>query len=166
MIIAIDGRAAAGKSTMAAKLAAYSGAGIICMDDFFLPAELRTAERYAQAGGNIHHERFALEVLPFLKSGEGFAYRIFDCKRMDYHGVRTVAPSRIRVVEGAYSHHPVLGHYMDKRVFMDIDPVAQYARIEKRNGTEAAALFAKKWIPLEEEYLRACQIREKADIII
>jgi uridine kinase len=162
-VIAIDGRAGAGKSTLAAEFFKYTGAGIICMDDFFLPSELRTPERFAQPGGNIHHERFTEEVLPFLRSEEGFSYRIFDCKKMDYNGVRLVAPSKLRVVEGAYAHHPVLGEYADMRIFYDIDPVTQRQRLEKRVGSQAAALFIEKWIPLEEAYIQAYKIKERAD---
>ena len=69
-IIAIDGRAAAGKTTLATLLSQVLTAEIIRMDDFFLPAELRTAERLAQSGGNIHYERFCAEVLPNLKKKE------------------------------------------------------------------------------------------------
>jgi uridine kinase len=165
-VLAIDGRCGAGKSSIAALLAERTGGGIVCMDDFFLPAELRTAERYATPGGNIHHERFVLEVLPFLRSGAGFTYRVFDCNKMDYNGVREITPSSLRIIEGAYSHHPVLGDYMDVRVFSDVDSVVQYGRIKERSGSEAAALFIKKWIPLEEAYLNAYSIREKADMVL
>ncbi|MCL2187793.1 MAG: uridine kinase [Defluviitaleaceae bacterium] len=165
-IVAIDGRCCAGKSTLAAKMREAFCAGIIHMDDFFLPAELRTPQRYAQAGGNIHHERFAEEVIPFLHTGEGFSYRIFDCKKMDYNGVRQVAPSLLRVIEGAYSHHPVLGDYMSIRAFYDVETQIQRERIIKRNGEEAAALFFAKWIPLEEEYLRVYKIQENAHVTL
>ena len=57
--LAIDGRAAAGKSTAAALLAAALGAGVVHMDDFFLPAALRTPQRLSEPGGNVHYERFA-----------------------------------------------------------------------------------------------------------
>jgi uridine kinase len=165
-VIAIDGRCGSGKSTLAALLAERMGAGVICMDDFFLPSELRTAQRYAKPGGNIHHERFAEEVMPFLRSGEGFTYRIFDCRVMDYNGVRFVPPSRLRVVEGAYSHHPVLGGYMDVRVFSDVDAATQRERIEGRNGAAAAVSFIERWIPYEEAYITAYGINQKADVIV
>ena len=47
-VIAIDGRCASGKSTLAQQLAGLTGAGIIHMDDFFLPRELRTEERLTE----------------------------------------------------------------------------------------------------------------------
>ena len=47
-IIAIDGRCAAGKTTLAARLAKELGGDVIHMDDFFLPLELRTEERFGR----------------------------------------------------------------------------------------------------------------------
>ncbi|MDE7100629.1 MAG: (d)CMP kinase, partial [Anaeroplasmataceae bacterium] len=62
-VIVIDGMSASGKSTLALKLANALDANLIHMDDFFLPKELRTLNRYQEAGGNIHYERFKEEVV-------------------------------------------------------------------------------------------------------
>ena len=48
-VIALDGRAAAGKSTLAAALAETLQAAVIHMDDFFLPLALRAPQRLARA---------------------------------------------------------------------------------------------------------------------
>jgi uridine kinase len=165
-VIAIDGRAAAGKTTLAALLAQVLEAQVIPMDDFFLPAELRTAERLAESGGNIHYERFCAEVLPYLRKNESFSYRWFDCGIMDYSGSRLVQSSTWRIVEGSYSCHPAFGDYMDCRVFCDISPEEQKERIIKRNGPEMAELFFTRWIPMEEQYFKTGRIKEKADVVI
>jgi uridine kinase len=165
-VIAIDGRAAAGKTTLAALLARVLAAQVIPMDDFFLPAELRTAERLAESGGNIHYERFCAEVLPYLKENGSFSYRRFDCGIMDYRGSRLVQSSPWRIVEGSYSCHPAFGDYMDCRVFCDISSEEQKERIIKRNGPEMAELFFTRWIPMEEQYFKTERIKEKADVIV
>ena len=61
LVIAIDGRAASGKTTAAEQLRFILGGSAIHMDDFFLPVSLRTAERFAEPGGNVHYERFCEE---------------------------------------------------------------------------------------------------------
>jgi len=166
-VIAIDGRAAGGKSTLAGHLSdMLDKPGIVKMDDFFLPPKLRTAERLAQPGGNIHHERFTEEVLPYIRSGQGFEYRRFDCARMDYNGVVAVPSHPWRIVEGVYSCHPVLGSYMDVRVFLDVQPAVQQVRIKNRNTPQVAADYMAKWIPMEEAYFQAYRIRESADVVI
>lgn len=165
-VIAIDGRAASGKSTRALLLGAVLDAPVIHMDDFFLPPTLRTEERLAQPGGNVHYERFAEEVLPGLHSGEAFSYRIFDCGQMDFGGVKDIPAAPIRIVEGSYAHHPALGDYAQLKVFTSIDPEEQMRRILRRNGERMAEMFRTRWIPMEEAYFRACSVREKADVCL
>ena len=165
-VIAVDGRAASGKTTLARQLAAILDAGAVHMDDFFLPPDLRTAQRYDEPGGNVHYERFAAEVLPVLKRPGAFRYRVFDCSTMDYGIWRDVKSSRWRIVEGAYALHPRFGEYADLKVFFDIAPEEQMRRIRKRNGAERAQIFARRWIPLEEKYLKRCKIQQRADIVI
>lgn len=165
-IVVIDGRSASGKTTLAKKLSAELNAPVIHTDDFFLPPELRTEERYAEAGGNVHYERFAEEVLPKLISGEDFSYRRFDCGIMDYGEDVAVPANDIRIVEGAYSMHPNFGDYGDIYVFCDIDPEAQIERIIVRNGEEMAEKFRKIWIPFEEKYFDEYNIRSRADVLM
>lgn len=165
-VIAIDGRAAAGKSTMASDLQKLIGADTIHMDDFFLPMELRTEKRIAQPGGNVHYERFAEEVLPFLSQSDGFSYRRFDCSKMDFNGERVVGGAPVRIVEGAYSHHWAFGHYADITVFADVDPGEQMRRICERNGIHMAEIFQTRWIPLEEQYIAKYEVKQKADIVL
>lgn len=165
-VIAIDGRCASGKTTLAERLSQETGAGVIHMDDFFLPAKLRTIERMKEPGGNVHYERFAEEVLPMLKSTGEFGYRRFECGRMELGEVRRVPAGKLRIVEGAYSCHPKFGNYMSLRVFCDVAAVEQRKRIKTRNGEEALPDFLGKWIPMEERYFAAYKIRENADIIL
>ena len=165
-VIALDGRAAAGKSTLAAALAETLQAAVIHMDDFFLPPALRTPQRLDRPGGNIHYERFAEEVLPRLRGGQAFCYRRFDCRTMDYGGWAEVPAAPILLVEGAYAHHPFFGRYADLTVFCDISPARQKQRILARNGREGWPAFRDRWIPLEEAYLAAFRIRERADLVI
>ena len=165
-VIAIDGRAASGKTSAAQLLTAVLDAGLIQMDDFFLPPALRTEDRLAVAGGNVHHERFAEEVLPKLRSREAFSYRRFDCSRMDMDEPRSVKASCFRVVEGSYSHHPALGHYADVRIFSHVESEEQQRRILARNGERMLEMFRSRWIPMEERYFEEYRISENADLVI
>lgn len=164
-VIAIDGRSGAGKTTLANRLAESLGAGVIHMDDFFLPEHLRTDQRLSQPGGNVHYERFKEEVLPYLNHKEAFSYVPFNCKTMDYGKPCLVKASPWRIVEGAYSCHPYFGDYMDIRVFCHIEPEEQDKRILLRNGAEGLKAFKSRWIPMEENYLKTYEIQRKADFI-
>lgn len=165
-VIALEGRAASGKTTAADMLSKILDAPVVHMDDFFLPPSLRQKERFEAPGANVHHERFAKEVLPFLKSGEEFSYRVFDCGKMDFGGFCNVKEADIRIVEGAYCLHPSFGDYADITVFFDVEPDEQLRRIVARNGEQMAEMFKTRWIPLEEEYYKSCGIKEKCRLTI
>lgn len=164
IVIAIDGRAASGKTTAAQHLKLIAGADVIQMDDFFLPLDLRSEERMAEIGGNVHYERFIDEVLPVVRNKDAFKYRRFDCSCMCYNGYREIGDSIIRVVEGSYCLHPKIGDYADIKVFSDVSPDLQMKRIVKRNGEEMAKRFESLWIPLEERYFKGYHIDENTDV--
>lgn len=154
-IIAIDGRSAAGKSTLSGKLSELLHAPVIHMDDFFLPPELRTAERLAEPGGNVHYERFQAEVAGKLQSPEAFQYQRFDCRTARLAELVPVPASRLRIVEGAYCMRPEWRSLYTVKLFVTIRPEKQKERLLARNGAEAAERFLNRWIPLEEAYIQA-----------
>lgn len=163
-VIVIDGFAASGKSTMAKQLADILEGSIVRIDDFFLPKDLRTEERLAEAGGNVHYERFKREVIENLSKNEEFEYRKFDCGKMDYGEYICVPAAKWRIVEGSYSHHPYFGEYGDIRVFSEVDSEEQMRRIIARNGKIMAERFEKLWIPMENRYFQVYNIGELAKL--
>ena len=84
VVIGMDGMAASGKTTLAALLAERLDAAVIHMDDFFLPQGFRTPERLRTPGGNVYYERFCKEVVPYIRSGQLFGYRVFDAHKHIY----------------------------------------------------------------------------------
>lgn len=164
--VAIDGGSASGKTTLANRLALALHCPVVHMDDFFLPRTLRTRERLAEPGGNVHYERFAEEVLPGLLSGEAFSYGVFDCGAMAVTGTRQIPAADIILTEGAYSLHPRLAHAYDLRILLRVDPALQAARILRRNGPEGQAAFLSRWIPLEQQYFDLCSVAERADLVL
>lgn len=165
-ILVIDGMAAAGKTTAAEYLSSRWNASVVHMDDFFLPPELRTAERLSEPGGNVHYERFMAEVLPTLRAKTPFCHRVFDCSVMDYGEPRAVPAAPVVIVEGAYAMHPVFGDYGDVTVFFSVDGEEQKRRILRRSGEEKWEAFRTRWIPLENAYHTACRTRERAQIVL
>lgn len=165
-VIAIDGPAASGKSTCGELLSKALDCDVIHLDDFFLPIELRNEERFKTPGNNIHKERFAKEVIPFIRNKEEFSYTRFDCSKMALGEKVTVGKADWRIAEGSYSHHPEFNRYYDISVFSRVNKKTQKERILKRNGTDMAKNFFTRWIPMENEYFKAYRIKEKSDIII
>lgn len=166
VIVAIDGRCASGKTTLASVLREKLSCEVIHMDDFFLPPEKRTEERLRTPGGNVDYERFAEEVMKPLKTGQSFAYRPFDCHMQSLKEPVGVDCNRVTVIEGVYACHPTLWENYDLHVFLDVDAKLQMKRILVRNGTEGAERFAQKWIPLEEAYFAAYGIKERCEVTV
>ncbi len=165
-IIAVDGRCGSGKTSIAERLAEILHAPVVHMDDFFLPPDLRTADRLGEPGGNVHYERFAAEVLPGLSSGAPFAYRIFSCARMDYDGAQEIPAADVRIVEGSYSSHPRFGRYVDLTVFVTAGEETRLARIAARDGEKYLPAFRERWIPMEEAAFAAFATEQAADVRI
>ncbi len=176
IIVAVDGRCASGKTTLAEKirliLLMETDCSLFHMDDFFLRPEQRTEERYAQPGGNVDRERFEKEVLrPLLKNApnEPFSYRPFNCRAMAFKEPVNAMPSAVNIVEGSYSCHPLLWKYYDLHIFLTTSREEQMSRIIQRNGAgdaNAASVvdFRAKWIPLEESYFASYHIEDRCEL--
>lgn len=165
-LIALDGPAASGKSTVGERLAKVLDSSCIHMDDFFLPFSLRTQQRLSQPGGNVHYERFQEEVLAPLKEGRPFSYRVFDCASGDYSACKEAFPHPVEIIEGSYSQHPYFEEPYDITVFLQISPQEQQNRILARNGEKGWKMFRDRWIPLENAYFSAFSIAEKSEFRI
>ena len=166
VLLAIDGGSAGGKTTLGKLLEQRYACNVFHMDDFFLRAEQRTKERLAEPGGNVDRERFYEEVLKRLVEKKEVTYRRYDCKTMSLLEPVTVAPTRLTVVEGAYSMHPSLSDCYDYSVFLEIDEETQKERIMKRNTPEMAERFFTEWTLLERKYFEKLHVKERCDMVI
>ena len=163
-IIAIDGRCSSGKTSLAAWLnQLYPQGQVISMDDFFLPLEMKTEQRLALPGGNIHHERVVEEVLLPIKKKKKGAYRPFDCQRQTYQKEVPLGHGPLYIIEGSYSLHPALLPFYDFTLFLTLPYEVQKARILARNGEMMLKRFVQEWIPLEEAYFSHFKTQEQVD---
>ena len=165
VFVAIDGPCASGKTTFAQILNERFGGNVLHMDDFFLRPEQRMPERLAEPGGNVDRERFETETLAPLADGKAARYRPWDCHAGDFAASRTVEPARLTVVEGSYSMHPALRGYYDFMICLAIDPAEQLHRLESRNP-RMLRRFVDEWIPLENRYFEATDVRTAADMLV
>ena len=167
--LVLDGDCGSGKTTLIALLAPLYDCNVLHMDDFFLPAAMRTEERLSQPGGNVHYERFREQVLMGLRSHTAFTYDAFDFHQNTICPV-TVRPKPVTLIEGSYSLHPKLDpdyaalHAV--RALLTVDPQEQMDRILRRNGEKLAERFRNEWIPLEFRYFQAYHKAREDEIIL
>ena len=164
-MLSIDGRCAAGKTTLAAKLSAYLSCAVVHIDDFYLPFALRTPERMAKPGGNIDFERLISEIIAPLLAGRNAVYRPYACHENRFLPSVALSAAKSTIIEGSYSCHPCLADMLGIKVFMDIAPDKQLSRIALRNPNHVDA-FRTMWIPREEIYFAECAVRERCDMVL
>ena len=104
LLIAVEGRCASGKTTLASALQKALGCYIFHMDDFFLRPEQRTPERLSTPGGNIDWERFEQEVLIPIKQKQPVNYRRYDCHAAAFLPPTVIRPQKLNIIEGNISH--------------------------------------------------------------
>ena len=168
VFIAIDGRAASGKTTFAAKIKGeLESKGIpvrvFHADDYFLPAGMRTPERLAEPGGNVDRERLKAEIIDHARGD--VRMRRFDCAAMEMGEAVSVPFCPVTVLEGSYSQHPFFGDVFDLRVFLTVPPDVQKDRIAARDKSKLEA-FLTRWTPMEEAYFSAFGIPDRSDFLI
>ena len=164
--LAVEGGSASGKTTLSSLLQKIYNCTVFHMDDFFLQPHQRTAERFAEVGGNVDRERFEEEVLQPLKRREVINYRRFNCQNMQIEEGVQILPQKLTVIEGAYSMHTEFEGFYDYSVFLDIDELLQRKRIEKRNTPQLAKRFFDEWIPLEKIYFEKSNVAGRCDLQI
>lgn len=165
ILVCIDGCAASGKTTLGYYLGSIFDCNLFHMDDFFLRDEQKTEERLKEIGGNVDYERFKEEVLEPVLRKESVMYQPFSCKTRTLQEKREIPFRRLNIVEGSYSQHPYFGDDCQVRVFLEIPLEQQIARIRSRNGEAMLEKFLSTWIPMENGYFAACEIKRKSIVV-
>ena len=164
-LLAIDGRCGSGKSTLAEFLAGQLGCRVVHTDDFYLPLAARCANWQEQPGANMDFIRLRNEVLQPLLRGETALYNAYSCAAGAFLPSKPFAAAPLTILEGSYSHHPLLAGYETLRVFVTCSREEQTRRLQAREG-ERYANFAARWIPLEEGYFAQYRIEETTDLAV
>ncbi|SHO45387.1 ECF transporter S component [Anaerocolumna xylanovorans] len=166
LMIAIDGKCASGKTTLAYYLQSVYDCNLFHMDDFFLREEQKTESRINEIGGNVDYERFKTEVINKLLKKQDVEYTKYSCDNKSIEkSVAIMKHKHLNIIEGSYSQHPYFGNIYDLKIFMDIDDNSQIDNIRKRNGEEKLKRFISEWIPKENAYFNKFAIKEESVII-
>ena len=165
LVVAFDGMSASGKTTIAKEVANIIQADIIHMDDFFLQDHQRTKERFKEIGGNSDYERFIKEVVLPLQKQESFGYRPYNCQTKSFMD-EVVIEKSVVLIEGAYSCQASWSSLIDLCVVFLVEEGQQIARIKKRETPKMVTRFIEEWIPYENNYLKARDLKTCADLLV
>ena len=165
-VLALDGRCGSGKTTLADRLAKQFPASIVLhTDDFYLPPAQRLHGWEKLPCANMDLVRLRDEALRPAYAGRQVQYRAYSCREGAYQPTQALPAQPLVILEGSYSHHPLLKEYETTRVFVTCSKAEQARRLQEREG-ERYADFAARWIPLEEGYFKEHYIEETADFMM
>lgn len=157
-IVAVDGRSASGKSTLAAALnSAISGSAIVRTDD-----------------AAWHHSFFdwtqllSNSVLEPIHAGQDVSYRPPAWEERNREGSITVPQGcSLLILEGVGAARRELMHLLDLVIWIQADLEEAKARgIERDGGDTEAAEFWEEWMSEEFPFLADQRPWERADVVV
>ena len=166
LVLALDGRCGSGKTTLANALARQFPASVVLRtDDFYLPPAQRAHGWEQTPCANMDLARLRDEALRPAYAGQAVAYRAYSCRQGAYQPAVQLPAQPLVILEGSYSHHPLLRPCETLRVFVTCTKAEQPRRLQAREGARYAD-FAARWVPLEEGYFARYGIAESADFVV
>ena len=166
VVLALDGRCGSGKTTMAAALAEqFPDSTVLHTDDFYLPPADRVPGWEQIPCANMDLARLRDEALRPAYEGQPVPYRAYSCREGRCLPVQQLSAQPLVILEGSYSHHPLLAGYETLRVFVTCSKPEQTRRLQAREGG-CYQSFAARWVPLEEAYFSHYHIENKADFVM
>jgi uridine kinase len=174
IVIAIDGRGGAGKSSLARSLvAALPRSAHVEHDWFHLP------KAQVSPGRRFDHERLIREVLSPFRSGERevsflrYNWGYLAGKPDGYHDTATtIGGADVLILEGCDTLNPTLAPHLDLRIWLNTPPEVALERGMRRDieeyGLDPDRVRAAwtEWSGWEEESLARDDRRTRADIVV
>jgi len=183
LVIAVDGRGGAGKSTIAAAVAAQlpaaqlsaaqlsaaqlsaarQTAALVHTDDFFRPGASGAASPARPLAGYYDWRRLRTEALGPLRAGQPATFRRYDWDRDQLGGPVTVPPGPVVLLEGVLSAAPELAGLVDRTVLVDIPDAERLRRLRARISP---ADWDEDWLAAELDYFTRVRPPAAFDLIV
>lgn len=161
-VIAIDGDAASGKTTLSTLLANRYHGTLIHTDQFYLPFD----KRNDYPAGHMNIKKIIHEVLIPHALRKETHYEWYDPHLNKIREIIQKPFTPLLILEGSYALHPDILPYLDYKIMMSISTELQEKRILSRSNPEVLEKFKTMWIPKEKAYQHFYNIQSTADIII
>lgn len=153
-LLCIDGPAGSGKTTLAAAVAARTGAPVLRMDDL-----------YPGWDGLLTVDAHVLDILGPLSENRPGRYRRYDWLVGAYAEEHTVVPAPLLVLEGVGSGKQAWASWTTVTAWVETDDATRLARGLARDGEEFRDHWL-AWMADEARVFAAEGTRERADLVL
>jgi phosphoglycolate phosphatase len=182
VIVGVTGIDASGKTEFAKALGSYLGevgrsVQLIHLDDFHNPAAVRRLgpdERTAYIRNAFNLELLTKECLAKARDGydQPIVLRLLDLDSDEYTVERSYQFNErtVVIVEGVLLYREPLDEYFDYRIFLHITLEEMRIRVRTRDvlrfGEGMVEKYERKYIPVQNWFLKTCRPRERSDLIV
>ena len=168
LIVAIDGLAGAGKSTLAKQLVAQMpNASCVNIDDFYRPIHF---DQVIKLGSYELIESFfdwrRLKDHLLIPAGKSLCsvYRKYDWDSDELSDKIEIPANDVLIVEGVFALLPALRAFYQFKIYVDTPKSQRVTRIASRKYPDSN--WIDPWILAEEWYLKIFEPQHHADIVI
>ncbi|WP_329180864.1 uridine kinase family protein [Streptomyces sp. NBC_01477] len=154
-LVAVDGHAGAGKSTLATRLAAEAGGAPVVHTDDLATHE----EPFGWTG------RLTAELLAPFRDGRPARHRVYDWTARRFAGERAVPAAPVVLLEGVGSGRRALRPLLALTLWLEVDPATARQRGVRRDGP-ALEHFWTGWSAAEDRHFAADPTRPFADLLV
>jgi uridine kinase len=170
VLVALDGRSAAGKSTLAQQVAARTAALVIDGDDFYRGGDdaFWRARSPAEKVDLVIDWRRQRTLLTKVGRGEPARWQPYDWEADDRRqGAEVnVGPAAVVILDGAYSARRELADLFALRVLLDVPRETRRERLLLREGERYRAEWEARWGRAEDLYFEQLMPRESFDLVL
>jgi Ni2+-binding GTPase involved in maturation of urease and hydrogenase len=159
-IIAIDGPAGAGKTTLAEHLSAALSLKYKCstihMDDLY---------NGWSAPFDHHFTDALIAACTSHQQSKRYSLSHFDWSKSEYGAAQEMPSAELLILEGVGASHSIIRPYLTASIWIDIEPSQGLQRVLTRDG-EAIASQMKNWLTQQEELFAEHQSISAADFVL
>jgi uridine kinase len=171
VLVALDGRSGAGKSTVANRLVSLLDARLVSGDDFYAggtDAEWGARSASERLERAFDWRRMRAEALEPLLAGQSASWLSFNWQSWEGLSDEVVAceAGPVIVLDVVYSGRPELSDLVDIAVLLTLDDRERRARLVSREGAPYMARWQALWESAEDYYFSSVRKPDSFDAII
>ena len=159
-IIAIDGPAGAGKTTLASTISLAllprMSTTIIHMDELYPGWENALGDELTKT---------LIWLTSCHKAKKPLIYSSFNWVTNEFHEAKTHPSTQLLILEGVASAQLPIEESLATSIWLDLDPEIGFRRVIERDG-ENISLEMKKWLVTQEQHFAADRTKERCEFLL